>query len=502
MALKQVIKVDGKKTIILLCDFCSIEFSRSINVWRLEKKATHFCSNSCSGKYKFTLENIKTKALENFRKHFDKIATDSEYKQTIQAKKRNTCIEKYGSETPLQSQSIRNQCKITLIERYGVSNPSYNEGINNKRKKTCKEKYGNEYQIASEQTRQKIEAIFLKKFNCVTPAKKIKKIIETDEFMIDWLKKQSDPKPRKEQIYRTFVDEEIHLVQAEKFLSDWRNNKTSLEMRTEHLLNVPFFNRKIPGTGLRYKPDFKLSNSIYLNVDGTYWHTESFRDKHYHFNLRKDFETKGMRIFQFYDTEIFNKGDIVKSIIDNATSQITNKIFARKCVIKSVKQKQANEFLNKNHLMGTIKAKHIGLFSNENNLVSLISYKRKKSAINIERFCSVIGSVVVGGFQKLLSNIEKFIIPNEYSDYKIEEIHNWVDLRYGTGTHLLDKGFIRLSESLSWKWYNGIETFNRLACRANMDDRGLSEAAHAKELGWEKQYDAGQRLYIKKINDV
>ena len=44
-----------------------------------------------------------------------------------------------------------------------------------------------------------------------------------------------------------------------------------------------------------------------------------------------------------------------------------------------------------------------------------------------------------------------------------------------------------------------MQTYNRLRCRANMDNRKLSEKEYSEELGWERIYDAGQRLYIKSL---
>ena len=82
---------------------------------------------------------------------------------------------------------------------------------------------------------------------------------------------------------------------------------------------------------------------------------------------------------------------------------------------------------------------------------------------------------------------------------QIIEIHNWVDLRYGTGNHLQEKGFIKIRDTLGWKWTDNEKTFNRLRCRANKDARKLTQQAHADELGWTKIYDAGQRLWIKNL---
>ena len=36
-------------------------------------------------------------------------------------------------------------------------------------------------------------------------------------------------------------------------------------------------------------------------------------------------------------------------------------------------------------------------------------------------------------------------------DPHIAEIHNWVDLRYGTGNHLLEKGFRKIKDTQGWK---------------------------------------------------
>ena len=78
----------------------------------------------------------------------------------------------------------------------------------------------------------------------------------------------------------------------------------------------------------------------------------------------------------------------------------------------------------------------------------------------------------------------------------IEYILSFVDLRYGNGKSLESIGFTRESVSLGWKWTDGCSTYNRLWCRANMDERKLSEREHADELGWYKIYDAGQAKYI------
>ena len=271
-------------------------------------------------------------------------------------------------------------------------------------------------------------------------------------------------------------------------LECWKSGATSLESYFSNLYGIDIFNQKIKSSGLRYRPDFKLNNKIYLNVDGLYWHSEantySKFDKNYHFNMRKEFEDNNLRIIQFRADEIIGKQELIKSMVDAVSKKIESKIFARKCLVKRIGQSEANTFYKENHLMSAIKARHIGL-TFENNLVCLLSIKEFEDRIKIERFSSKTNTIVIGGFSKLLKKIKTG-----------KSIHYWVDLRYGTGSFLLDRGFRHERDTLGWKWTDLKETYNRLACRANMDSRKMSEKAYAMELKWYKIYDAGQRLYI------
>lgn len=277
-----------------------------------------------------------------------------------------------------------------------------------------------------------------------------------------------------------------------EYLPQWKHNTaTSLEKKINLSIDLSFFNRK-PIENINYKPDFKIGENTYLNVDGLYWHCEVHKDKHHHFIMRQEYEKYGLRLLQFREDEVNEKIDIIKSIINNIKG-LSTKIYARNTEIKVVNQKEANFFLNKNHIMGLMKAKHMGLFY-ENKLILLASYKMHGNVLKIERFCSELNHTIIGGFSKILNHLEKTLKP--------KQIHYWVDLRYGTGKHLLEKGFIFSHETLGWKWTDLHKTYNRRLCRANMDNRKLKEREYSNELGWYKIYDAGQRLYVKDLVNV
>lgn len=259
-----------------------------------------------------------------------------------------------------------------------------------------------------------------------------------------------------------------------------------LETKFSEMINRKFFNKFI--VGARYKPDFKLTENTYINTDGLYWHSEKRKEeKNYHFKMRQSFESNNLRLIQFREDEVIFKPQIVQSMVNNILNN-SNKIYARKCDIKHLETDEARSFLENNHLMGHTSAKHIGLFF-EQNLVAILSYKEYNKYIKVERFCNKIGTTVVGGFGKLLKQVDT-----------TKSIHYWVDLRYGTGKYLEKLGFKHSHDTLGWKWTDGKFTYNRLKCRANMDERKLTERGYAEEKGWYKIYDAGQRLYLKECH--
>jgi len=393
-----------------------------------------------------------------------------------------TNIEKYGNVCSLHGEQTKKKVKKTNLKKYGVEQIFQSETVKDKIKETLIRKYGVDNISKLKETkvikREKISDRF---------------IIDTGEHLQDWIRKQDTGAPSYTSLITNFKGKDISSNDLAVFFENWKSNKTKLEVFSETLFEIPHYNKKPECLSRALRPDFKLSESIYVNVDGLYWHSEKQKDKSYHFKARKEFEDKGIRLFQFYEDEVYNKAQIVKSIVNNALGKTVNKTQARKTSIKPVEQSIANEFLYNNHLMGAIKAKHIGLYDLKTNvLVCLMSYKKKGQILNVERFCTKTNLTVVGGFSKLLKHIER-----SYPTGSITEVHNWVDLRYGTGLHLPSKGFKLIKDTAGWQWTDGENRYNRLKCRANMDDRQLSEKQHAEELCWYRLYDAGQRLFVK-----
>ena len=262
-------------------------------------------------------------------------------------------------------------------------------------------------------------------------------------------------------------------------------------------LNIQDYNKEVPKLqqkGYKYRPDLicidNNNNKIYIDIDGLYWHSEYNKDKNYHIDKQKTFNKYNIRYMQIREDELNdNKINIIAGLL-KAQTKINTRIYARKTIFKIVKPKDAQEFLQENHLMGKFNsAKHIGLYYKD-ELVMLLSYKKYKNYLDISRLCTKVGYTIIGGLSKLLSKI---------NTTNIDFIQSFVDLRYANGNSLIKLGFKYIKTTLGWKWTDGKNTYNRLQCRANMDERNLSEKEYAAELKWYKIYDAGQAKFTKTV---
>ena len=76
--------------------------------------------------YKFTYKKIcSTKECRYNSIKLTKKERYGDENYTNLEKFKNTCLERYGTSTPLKSETIKNKIKETLIEKYGVDNPTH-----------------------------------------------------------------------------------------------------------------------------------------------------------------------------------------------------------------------------------------------------------------------------------------------------------------------------------------------------------------------------------------
>jgi len=167
------------------------------------------------------------------------------------------------------------------------------------------------------------------------------------------------------------------------------------------------------------------------------------------------------------------------------------KVGARKLKLTKPSGPEIKRFMEFNHLMGYANGRPLCLVDNKNEIKACLLYKEVKKGsgeFEIVRFAALGGLTVSGGFSRLLNALME--------EHSPKRVLSFVDLRYHSGSSLIFLGFKHQGASQGWSWADGVATYNRLACRANMDDRNLSQADHAQELGWWKIYDQGQAKFL------
>lgn len=278
------------------CKTCGKDIQK--NIKRMTSPQYDFCCNKCVAK---NIE-VQQKRKNTF---IQKYGSDNNFKLDSNKEKiRKTCLEKYGCENVAQNKQVQEKMKRTNCEKYGCEFPSQNKHIQEKMKQTNLEKFGVEYVIQNQEILEKQTQTFLKKFGCSRPAQ----------------------------------NREIRLKQQKKYFYD----NIYFDSAPEVALYIYLLDNHID---FEYQPDI---NFEYLDEDSKkhrYFPDFRIEDKYY--------EIKGDHFFNENNELVFvygkNKGkpDFCKHqcMIDN------NVIILRKSnydkFISYVKEKYGNNFLKK-----------------------------------------------------------------------------------------------------------------------------------------------------------
>lgn len=400
-------------------------------------------------------------------------------------KKRNeSLMAKYGTKCTLQLDDVKEKRKKTWQDKYGVDHPFANNSVQKKIKKTNKERYGYENAFKNKDIQEKVKKTNLERYGYknVFEDKRVQAQIREKQIQNGTIKLH-DGKHIKELAeecgvaYSTFCER----VQKYGFEIAMQMDKTvsALELKLEDY----FKNNYIPyQTQVRVDEriaDFVLEDKVIVECDGLYYHSELMRiDNDYHEKKRITYLANGYRPFFFRSDEIYNKFDIVCSIINNAIGRSTN-VYARKTSFEKVSKEDAKNFLEENHLMGKGQGEPYALIDN-GEIMAIMQVRRiKDNHYDISRFCNRLDFSVIGGFSKLLKNVERQL--------DMDSLTNFTDLRYGMGSHLLDLGFEFVSSNLSFRWTNGKQTFHRMKFPGK----------EGYEQGLLRIWDCGQAKFLK-----
>ncbi len=245
------------------------------------------------------------------------------------------------------------------------------------------------------------------------------------------------------------------------------------------------------------------SKNLGIELNGLYWHSENVlvslgQSKTKDLEKLKYFQNLNIDVIQIFEDEWVNKKEIVKSRLKNILGITDHKIYARKCIVKEVDSKTAANFCKENHLMSKSRSNlRLGLYY-DNNLVSLMTFsnsnisRKIKNTWEINRFCSVLNTNVIGAASKLFKHFIKTVNPNEVISYS--------DNRWSTGELYKKLNFEKKSNGYSNYWYiqsNVIERIHRYTLRKTLkDNQFISEYENRKNQGFNRIWDSGSSKWV------
>ena len=363
--------------------------------------------------------------------------------------------EKYGVSNVFQLQEIKDKASNTKLERYGDANY-----VNRKKmQQTCLERYGSENYSSTEDWQRKVEATNLKKFGTKAPAQS-KQVLDkmkqtclerygvenywsSDEFRKWQQEKYFEDYPELSDIYKDNYKDRVKLANVIKNLEDKTIMGLSKEFGISYASTRVLLNRldlldlvetrpnnssyeidivNYVGSDLCILGDreqlggkeidiYIPSKKVGIEFNGTYWHSNLYKDKNFHIEKSKLAAEKGIRLIHIYEYEWANPEQQakIKTMLDVAIGKAANKIYARNCSVHKISNAEALPLNRAAHLQNHRDAQvTYGLFFND-ELVQLMSFSKAKcnktlktnNSWEIIRICSNSDTVVVGGVSKL-----------------------------------------------------------------------------------------------------
>lgn len=202
------------------------------------------------------------------------------------------------------------------------------------------------------------------------------------------------------------------------------------------------------------------SCNVAIEYNGTYWHSDKYKDKHYHSNKSMECRDKGIRLIHIweYEWKDARKREVLKNIILGALHKLPERYYARQCKVEVYRKgeyrwKEINKFFADNNIQGNRNGSIV--FTLEIKGRILMAYKfgrpsggktKSKYEYEMVRGATALGVQVVGGATRLWSHFIKTIKPKNVVYY--------VDFNYFDGCSVEKLGGEYVGHTDSYKnWW-------------------------------------------------
>lgn len=449
---------------------------------KYERGYGKFCSLDCTNKNKERKEKIK-------HNNFIKYGVESHNQvESVKQRKRNVFLEKYGVDNILKHKETWDKIKKTNLLKYGYENHTKSDIYKkNQLNKLLKGEEKNSLRLISRLNEKGYKNIEISK----------------PKYYLIMCNKCNSKFEINSNLLCSRLFQNIDICTTCNPIKSFSNiENILLNILNEYNIEYVTNDRKLLN-GLEidiYLPDYNIG----IEINGLYWHSDIYKDKMYHYNKHKISIENDIELLSFFEDEIYNKLDIVKSMIFNKCNLNINKIYARKCIIKTVNINEYKNFVNENHIQGYVYSNKIyGLYYND-DLVSLMSFSNKRNIFNITgnnfelvRFCNKKNTNVIGGASKLFN----FFIKNN----SFNSIISYASIRYSNGNLYNILGFINEKITEPNYYYvnfnKNLEREHRYKYRKSElikmgYDINKTEREIMIENGYNRIYDAGNYKFI------
>lgn len=456
---------------------------------------------------------------------------------TVKRKLEDTNLSKYGVKCSLQSKEIKDKIKNTVYERFKVNNVFESQIIQDKIKKTNIQKYGEPCHLSNVEMRNTIKNRFMEIYGVDNPLKnkeirnKTQKTLQDKYGVLNASQKDISAEALTILNDKELLNNLYLTCESTTIISNMLNVSRDCVLDYLHKHSIPLIFNKTSIThseiasfikndlGISIENNVRLfenkeidiyirEKKLAIECNGTYWHSDlNGKDKNYHLNKKKLYEKNGIRVIFVWEHDWNTKKDIIKSRITHILGK-SCKIPAKKCVVRDISNEEANRFLNSTHIQGTCKSSiRIGLF-NDNDLVSVMTFGKSRfhKSLDFEllRFSSKLGFTIIGGASKLFSH---FI-----SDKPIgTKIISYAEMDFNTGSVYEKLGFsLTHVTNPGYQYTKNYKTvFNRINFQKNKlpnllqnFDPELTEWENMKNNGYDRIWNCGNLVYlwVKMIN--
>lgn len=394
----------------------------------------------------------------------DNVSRNSE----VMDRKQQNIIDVYGKHFT-QTDEYKHNTSQTLLDKYGVSNPSH-IGLSHE---TLEKLDSREWLLEQHHVNK-------------LPSTAIASQLGVSAYCVDTRLVKHGIEHR---IYnQSYAEREIV-----DFIKSLVPNAT-IETNVRHI---------IPGLELDiYLPEYQLA----IEYDGIFWHSDHHDriDRKYHSTKTDMCDKVGINLLHIFENEWTTNRLAWEGILRSKLS--TNDIiYARQCNVVELTQSQAKEFCIDNHLQKHVNASVRYGLEYRDQIVACMTFGRSRYDKNADwellRFCTQRGTTVVGGASRLYTKFNRV--------YHNPILISYADRRHSNGRLYDALGMARVGLSdpnyYYWKAGNPNELHSRiqfqkhkLSTKLDSYDPSLTEYQNMRNAGYYRIWDCGNIKYSTK----